>query len=60
MSAVIDETAGVPAHYGSPFAEERELRAGRAFVDVAHFDVVTVAGADRVSWLTNLSTRDFS
>lgn len=60
MSAVIDEVTGVPAHYGSPFAEQRQLRAGHAYTDLGHLDVLTVSGADRLTWLTNLSTRDFS
>jgi hypothetical protein len=40
---------GVAAHYGDLFREQRELAAGRGFVDLSHRGVVTVSGADRLS-----------
>jgi folate-binding protein YgfZ len=48
---------GVAAHYGDPLREQRELAAGRAAVDFSHRGVVTVAGPDRLSWLTTLSSQ---
>nr|WP_245528883.1 glycine cleavage T C-terminal barrel domain-containing protein [Beutenbergia cavernae] len=48
--------AGVAAHYGEPYAEQRALAAGRAVVDLSHLGVVTVAGVDRLTWLDTLSS----
>lgn len=48
---------GVAAHYGDPMREQRELAAGRAAVDLSYRGVVTVAGPDRLSWLTTLSSQ---
>ena len=42
---------GVAAHYGDPFREQRALTDGTGFVDLSHRGVVTVTGADRLSWL---------
>lgn len=58
--AVTPDGELVAAHYGSPFAEERQLQLGKAFVDLSLFDVVSVTGADRVTLLHNLTTRDFN
>lgn len=51
--------AGVAAHYGDPVAEQRALaRCTRlALVDHSNLGVVTVAGEDRLSWLTTLSSQ---
>ncbi|MDH6133867.1 folate-binding protein YgfZ [Kitasatospora sp. MAA4] len=51
---------GVAAHYGDLFREQRELAAGRAFVDLSHRAVVTVTGPDRLSWLHLLLTQHVS
>jgi len=51
---------GVAAHYGDIFREQRELAAGRGFVDLSHRGVVTVTGADRLSWLHLLLTQHVS
>ncbi|GAB3281710.1 folate-binding protein YgfZ [Sinomonas notoginsengisoli] len=48
---------GVAAHYGDPMREQRELAQGRAVVDLSYRGVVTVAGPDRLSWLTTLSSQ---
>ncbi|MGB7982027.1 MAG: folate-binding protein [Candidatus Nanopelagicales bacterium] len=48
--------AGVPWHYGDPFAEQRALAAGIGAVDLSHREVLGVRGADRLNWLHNLST----
>ncbi|MDJ0355922.1 glycine cleavage T C-terminal barrel domain-containing protein [Paenarthrobacter sp. PH39-S1] len=58
--------AGVAAHYGDPYREQR-LLAGvhvaaaqgknlTAVVDLSHRGVVTVSGPDRLSWLNTLSS----
>lgn len=49
-----------PQHYGSPIAEQRELLAGRAVVDLSDRDVVTVTGPDRLSWLDSLLSQDLA
>ena len=49
--------AGVAAHFGNPFAEQRELVAGRAVVEVPR-GVLTITGEDRLTWLHNLTTQE--
>ncbi|HWU21097.1 MAG TPA: folate-binding protein [Nocardioides sp.] len=51
--------AGVAAHYGSLYGEQRALAAGEGFVDLSHRDVLTVSGADRLTWLHSLTTQVF-
>jgi folate-binding protein YgfZ len=48
--------AGVPAHYGNPLGEQRRLETGAAFVEVPR-GVLTVTGADRLSWLDSLTSQ---
>ena len=50
--------AGVAAHYGNPYAEQRALAAGTAMVDRSHRGVVRITGPDRLSWLHSLTTQD--
>lgn len=52
-----DRDEGVAWHYGDPHAEQRMLAAGRGVVDLSHFDVVTVTGPDRLTWLHALTTQ---
>jgi tRNA-modifying protein YgfZ len=49
--------AGVAAHYGNPYAEQRALAAGTGMVDRSHRGVVRITGPDRLSWLHSLSTQ---
>lgn len=49
--------AAVAAHYGDPLREQRLLVEGLAAVDLSHRGVVTIAGADRISWLHSLTTQ---
>lgn len=46
----------VPAHWGQPLREQRALAAGKALVALP-YDVVSVTGPDRLSWLTTLSSQ---
>jgi tRNA-modifying protein YgfZ len=46
--------AGVADHYGDPLREQRLLAQGRGVVDLGHRGVVSVTGADRLSWLHSL------
>ena len=60
--------APVAAHYGDPMGEQRRLEdaagttapaelAGTPVVDLSHRVVFTVTGADRLSWLNDLTTQ---
>ncbi|WGX97734.1 folate-binding protein YgfZ [Nocardioides sp. L-11A] len=51
--------AGVAAHYGSLYGEQRALAAGEGFVDLSHRDVIRVSGPDRLSWLHSMTTQYF-
>ena len=49
--------AGVAAHYGNPYAEQRALAQSAGLVDRSNRGVVRVTGPDRLSWLHNLTTQ---
>jgi len=49
--------AGVAAHYGDPFREQRALVAGEASVDLSHRPVIRVSGPDRLTWLHSLTSQ---
>jgi folate-binding protein YgfZ len=49
--------AGVAAHYGDPFREQRQAAGGRWVTDRSNRDVIRVGGADRLSWLHSLTTQ---
>ena len=49
--------AGVAAHYGDPYREQRALEAGEALVDLSHRPVVRVSGPDRLRWLHDLTSQ---
>ncbi len=49
--------AGVAAHYGDPFAEQRALTRGLGVVDRSNRGVIRITGADRLSWLHSLTTQ---
>jgi tRNA-modifying protein YgfZ len=49
--------AGVAAHYGDPYAEQRALVGGWGVVDRSNRDVVRISGPDRLSWLHSLTTQ---
>lgn len=51
--------AGVAAHYGSLYGEQRALASGEGFVDLSHRDVLRVSGPDRLTWLHSLTTQAF-
>lgn len=48
---------GVAGHYGDPVPEQRALACGTGYVDQSQRGVVTVTGADRLNWLTTLSSQ---
>lgn len=49
--------AGVAAHYGDPFREQKALLAGEGFVDLSHRGIVRIAGPDRLDFLHSLTTQ---
>ncbi|MEV4838452.1 glycine cleavage T C-terminal barrel domain-containing protein [Nonomuraea sp. NPDC049486] len=49
--------ADVAAHYGDLFAEQRALVKGEAVVDRSNREVVRVSGADRLTWLNDLTSQ---
>jgi folate-binding protein YgfZ len=49
--------AGVAAHYGDPYAEQRGITASWGVVDASHRDVIRITGQDRLSWLHSLTTQ---
>ncbi|MFC5727438.1 MULTISPECIES: YgfZ/GcvT domain-containing protein [Nocardioides] len=51
--------AGVAAHYGSLYGEQRALAEGHGFVDLSHREVVRISGPDRLTWLHSLTTQFF-
>jgi len=55
--AAVAGAAPIADHYGDPVAEQRMLTAGRAIVDLSDRGVVTVTGADRLTWLDSLTSQ---
>jgi tRNA-modifying protein YgfZ len=49
--------AGIAAHYGDPFAEQRALSRAQGVVDRSNRGVIRITGADRLSWLHSLTTQ---
>ena len=43
--------AGVPWHFGDPFAEQRSATRSAVVVDRSHRQVIAVPGEERLSWL---------
>ncbi|MDA3629225.1 folate-binding protein [Saccharopolyspora oryzae] len=43
--------AGVPWHFGDPFAEQRSASRAAVLVDRSHRQVIAVPGEERLSWL---------
>lgn len=55
LPGAVGET--VALHYGSPLGEQRALDAGDAVVDLSHRGILTVTGADRLSWLNSMTSQ---
>ncbi|MFF0146482.1 hypothetical protein ATK36_3714 [Amycolatopsis sulphurea] len=43
--------AGVPWHWGDPFAEQRTATRGVVVIDRSHREIIAVRGEERLSWL---------
>lgn len=52
-----DDLAVTPIHYGSPLREQRTLAEKDGIVDLAHFRVLRLTGADRLTWLNSITTQ---
>jgi len=50
--------AGVAAHYGDPYAEQRALTRDAGQVDRSNRGILRITGEDRLSWLHSLTTQD--
>jgi folate-binding protein YgfZ len=50
--------AGVAAHYGDPYAEQRALAQTAGLIDRSNRGIVRITGEDRLSWLHSLTTQD--
>lgn len=48
---------GIAWHYGDPHREQRALVEGGGVVDLSNRGVITVTGADRISWLHTLTSQ---
>ena len=46
-----------PQHYGNPLGEQKALLAGEAIVDLSDRSVLTITGADRLTWLDSLTSQ---
>jgi folate-binding protein YgfZ len=55
--AVVVEGGAVAAHYGDPLREQRLLAEGAGLVDRGDRDVVTIPGADRLTWLHSITSQ---
>ena len=51
--------AGVAAHYGDFYAEQRRFEAG-GWVDLSHHDVVRISGAERLDYLQAMTSQAFA
>jgi folate-binding protein YgfZ len=52
--------AGATWHYGDPLGEQRAAETDAVLVDRSHRKALTLTGADRQSWLHNISTQHVS
>ena len=49
--------AGIAWHYGNPVREQKKLIEAHAIVDLSNRAVLTVTGADRLSWINSLTSQ---
>lgn len=52
--------AGAIWHYGDPLGEQRAAQIGAVFIDRSHRAVLTLSGADRLTWLHSISSQHIS
>jgi tRNA-modifying protein YgfZ len=58
--AVVPDGGAVAAHYGDPLREQRTLAERSGLVDRSDRDVLAVPGADRLTWLHDLTSQDLN
>ncbi|MBB3037386.1 YgfZ/GcvT domain-containing protein [Hoyosella altamirensis] len=51
---------GVAWHCGDPLVEQREATTGLVVIDRSHRSVISVTGADRLTWLHSLTSQSFT
>lgn len=51
---------GVPFHYGDPFGEQRTADSAMVVTDRSHRDVLTIGGAERLTWLEGFVSQHVS
>lgn len=52
-----DEHASEVAHFGTPLREQRRLAMSKAVADLSAMRVLTLTGADRLTWLNSLTSQ---
>jgi folate-binding protein YgfZ len=60
MTAVLVEAGpdkGAIWHFGQPNHEQRDLFAGKGWADLSHRGLLSITGADRLTWLHALTTQ---
>jgi folate-binding protein YgfZ len=60
MTAVLVEhgpDVGAVWHFGEPYKEQRILDEGLAWADLSHYEIISISGEDRLTWLHSLSTQ---
>ena len=50
--------AGAIWHFGSPAREGKLLDEGKGWANLSHLPVISISGADRLSWLQNITTQE--
>ena len=50
----------VADHYGNPLAESKSFSSGEAWVDCSDWQVIRVAGPDRLIWLDSISSQELA
>lgn len=58
--AVTDDPSGAPLHFGTFLREQRLLAEGRALVHLGDRVVVSVTGADRLTWLDSITSQSLA
>ena len=51
---------GVPFHYGDPFGEQRTADSAMVITDRSHREVLTIGGAERLTWLEGFVSQHVS
>lgn len=56
-AVALEDGGAVAGHYGDPLREQRLLAEGAGLVDRSDRDVLTIPGADRLTWLHSLTSQ---